>query len=652
MQHKVFVLLAALMVIGGFAWGSGTGTDATSSTGTGGSGGMYSQSPFLDARVASGELPPVDERLPSNPLVVTPVEEIGTYGGRLTIFTNEHPNPWARLVGENPEGAPYPIGTAVDGSYYPRLAEGWSVSDDLMSITLNLREGAKFSNGDPFTAEDYVFSHEEMRLKELGYIWGAPRGLTKIVAVDDFTVRFEFDERNPKMTTSLAGCCFGSDWGGYQPTTWLKQWHAEYNDDAQTKAQAEGYDTWQEAFTEHSRFCCPQVDMERPTMFPFMLTEVTQLFRAKERNPYYIAVDPNGQQLPYIDTALIQGVERETIVLKIIAGEADFAERPLADYPVMLDAQESGNFNIILVKSGWEGTSAGWMFQLNHADPVKREIFNNLEFRRAMSLALDRDRMNDVAYLGQGVPSNSTLYRGSSIYKPEWGEDHPYVRHDPAEASRMLDAIGLDRKNGDGIRLMRDGNPLVIVFPMSAAKPTDINELLKEDFEAVGVGMELRTGIAGAVEQGFHDGTVDFTGANSVYNEAGDYGSSTGGINQWVDFMMYEWSIWWHERNSGFGPTEKDIRPGVEPPDEVKEYLRIQIIESKSHPFGSAEQKRLSTLAWDLVAENLWQLGAVQAAPLVVTHRANLMNVPSNIGGAGDINSAYAPFTDQMFFKN
>ena len=652
MKHKIFVVLAALLFIGAFAWAGGDQSDDSGTTMTASSG-MYSQSPFLDARVNSGELPPVDERLPNNPLVVTPLDEVGTYGGRLTVFGYD-PNPWGILIGENPEGAPPPIRLGLDMSFNEGLASEWSVADDYTSFTIKLREGSKWSNGDPYTSEDWRFMQHDMREKELQRYWGMATGfLERVVAVDDITVRFEFNAPFPKFLNYLTNYRAGSNWTGYSPSTWLKQWHAEYSDDAEAKAKEEGFASWQEAFTDHSTFCCPQKDPDMPTMFPFMITEVSQQFRAKERNPYYIAVDTAGQQLPYIDTALIQIIDRETTMLKIMGGEADFATRGLVDYPALVDAQDSGGFKINLIRTGWEGTSAGWMFNFNHADPVKRELFNNLDFRRAMSLAIDRDRMNDIQFLGQGVTSQATLHKASSIYKPEWGEDHPYARYAPDEANRLLDSIGLDRRNSDGVRLMSDGNPLVIVFPMRQQKPTEINELLKEDFEAVGVGMELRTASTIAMDVGMRDGTVDFLGSNSVFHELADYESTTGGINQWVDFMMNQWSHWWHtENDTGWNPGDMHGRSPEEPPADVKEYLDVQILQSKKYPFGSPEQKRFSTRAWQLIADNIWIMGAVQDSPLVVTYSDNLMNVPGNVAAFTDQNAAFAIFTDQMFFEN
>ena len=164
MKHKIFVILAVLMFIGSVVWAGGGQDDTTATAAV--AEGEYSQSPFLDERVASGELPPVDERLPKNPLVIEPLEEIGTYGGHLTIFGHD-PNPWEYLVGSNPEGAPPAINFNLEGKFVPHMAEEFEQSSDYMTMTIKLREGSKWSNGDPFSGEDWRFMYEEMQKKEV-----------------------------------------------------------------------------------------------------------------------------------------------------------------------------------------------------------------------------------------------------------------------------------------------------------------------------------------------------------------------------------------------------------------------------------------------------------------------------------------------------
>ena len=634
-MKKILLMAAVVPLIATFAWAD------------------YKEAPMLAAMVAAGELPPVEERLPLEPKVRAVFHEVGTYGGQLIVFGNG-PNPWAPLIGENPEGSPTTIRLNYDGSLEPDLAMSFNLSDDYRVFTLTLREGTKWSNGDPFTAEDIAFKHNEMQEKDLGYFWTmTPHGST-VTAVDDLTVKIEYAEPYPKVMNDLV-TYKGTDWVFYAPSTWLKQWHIEYNEDADAKAKEEGFENWQKAFEDHSAFCCPQRDIDKPTLAPFMLVNVQPTYRLKERNPYYFAVDSAGQQLPYIDTGLVQIVEdRQASRLKVIGGEADYAMMTLDAYPLLLQGRKAGKYQLNLIESWFEGVGLAYAFNLNLKDPVKRKFYENVEFRRAISLAIDRERVNEAQWLGQGTPSQMTITKLASIYRPEWGEDHPYARHDPDEANRMLDALGLDERNADGIRLLPNGEPFIVVHAFSAQTPIRAYELVKEDFEAVGIHLDLRSADITVIDQATKDGEIDFMRWNETIGEFQDYLSGGGGHTQSLGSMAHQYMTWWNEmRDRRIGrSTETGPLPGEEPPPELKEYLELQIVESKKHPFGSPEQKRLSSMAWELQAEYLWNIGVTQAAPLVMVYRDNLVNVPDKVAPffEGDIGFNY--YVDQFFFKN
>ncbi|MCY4483797.1 MAG: ABC transporter substrate-binding protein [Spirochaetaceae bacterium] len=613
----------------------------------------YKEAPMLAALVAAGELPPVEERLPLEPKVRAVFDEIGTYGGQVIVFGNS-PNPWAPLVGENPEGTPTPIRMDLDGSFEPDLALDYHLSDDYMTFTLTLREGSKWSNGDPFTAEDFSFHFNDMQKAELGYVWAYPSQVKTVTAVDDLTVVIEYSEPYPKVAQDLV-TYKGTDWTLYQPSTWLKQWHAEYNENANAMAKEEGFDNWQDAFSDHSTFCCPQRNIERPTMAPFMLADVQPTFRLKERNPYYFAVDSAGQQLPYIDSGLIQIIaDGEARRLKVIGGEADFATIPLDAYPLLVQGQQSGNYNLNLLEAWFEGTGLAYAFNLNIKDEAKRPFFENVEFRRAISLAIDRERINEAQWLGQGTPSQMTITKLASIYRPEWGEDHPYARHDPDEANRMLDALGLGERNNDGIRLLPNGEPFIVINAFHGQTPLRAYELVKEDFEAVGIGLELRPADGSVIDQGMSGGTIDFVRWNETIGEFQDYLSSGGGHTQSLSHMANQYWIWWQEMNNRRtgASTETGDLPGEEPPPELQEYFQTQIVESKRHPYGSPEQRAASSKAWELQAEWLWNIGVVQAAPMVMVYRSNLGNVPDQVPAFFEGDIGFNLYADQMFFKN
>ena len=167
---------------------------------------------------------------------------------------------------------------------------------------------------------------------------------------------------------------------------------------------------------------------------------------------------PAHADLQRFFAGIVQIVEdRQATRLKVIGGEADYHMMTLDAYPLLLRGRKAGKYKLNLIESWFEGVGLAYAFNLNLKDPVKRAFYENVEFRRAISLAIDRERVNEAQWLGQGTPSQMTITKLASIYRPEWGEDHPYARHDPDEANRMLDAIGLDKRNADGIRLLPNG---------------------------------------------------------------------------------------------------------------------------------------------------------------------------------------------------
>ena len=286
--------------------------------------GRYNEAPMLAAMVASGELPPVDERLPIEPAVVyfAADDEIGTYGGTLTVFHTSI-NPWADLGYETEIGG-YVIRANPDtNALEPLLVRRAEMADDAMSVTFYLREGTKWSDGHPMTADDYVFMYEDAHWNDKVTTWNWIPQIKRAIKVDDYTVRFETDEPYHALLAKHASPP-GGGWQVFHPFHYLKKWHINHNPDADALAKEEGFDSWDEAFNHHF-FWSPQQDLEQPTQHPWILTERTNTGKRYVRNPYYWKVDPAGNQLPYVDHIQAQIVDGETYHLKIISGEADFA---------------------------------------------------------------------------------------------------------------------------------------------------------------------------------------------------------------------------------------------------------------------------------------------------------------------------------------
>ncbi len=663
-SKPVSVLLGAalMMAAGTFAWAAAEGED---SDGGGAAamveGGGYREAPVLAAMVAAGELPPVEDRLPVEPKVLAPLEEVGTYGGTLEVFASgEHP--WVD-AGDSPERSQYPLRMNFDGSIEPDQAKGYELSDDLMTFTMFLREGMKWSNGDDFTAEDFRFKRE-MDLDEGISTWGYPEQLESITAVDDYTVRYDFRVPYPRVVLNMLHWR-GSDWRAYAPSAWLKQWHIEYNPNADAKAKEEGFDNWAAAFNDHYTFCCPAKDINKPTLHPWKWEEQTTTVRIWERNPYYYAVDTAMQQLPYIDRVVSENVNLATYKLRVIAGEADYAQgMGLTDYPLLKQNEASGNFTATLVE-GMAGADVAYTFGVAHLDPVKRELFNNVDFNRAMSLAIDRDTINETVWLGQAVPRQATARNDVRFYKPEWGEAHPYARYDPDEANRILDSIGLDKRNADGVRLMANGEPLNLVLTFGTpgdgesggANPQVLtHELVKEHWAAVGVNVQLSPLDGDSIRAAETEGTMDIratsTSGIEFYDFVSGNSSLMGAGHRGAGRYYAYWSAENNARSAGIQSTDATELPGEKPPADFQRLYDMARVEMQSTVYGSPEYMDVRARIYDLHAEKLWTIGVVGQAPAPIVARNNLVNVPRELPAWAEGMLSFNYYANMFFFKN
>ena len=403
-QKRLFLasLVTAALLITGAAWAGGQedgGSGAAAATATVASG-AYNEAPMLTAMVAKGELPPVDERLPVEPMVLE-VAEVGNYGGTFFVFATNN-SPWNDLT-EEPSRGPTLLRMGLEGTIGPDVAKGYLLAPDNMSFTLFLREGMKWSDGAPFTAHDFTFKFYDMFKQNEVETWGIRSQIDDVVAVDDYTVRYDFNRPFPAFLLDMVHWR-STDWMLYSPKHYLSQWHITYNEDANALAKEEGFENWGQAFNEHAIFR-PTKDINRPRVDPWMFTEQTTTIRAFVRNPYFHQVDQAGNQLPYADNIVSELVEKETYDLKIIAGEADiaFLSATLDNYTLYKQNETAGNYVVKLIP-GVEGNEAAYGFNLNHPDPVRRELYNNVKFRQAMSLGIDRDEVNRVAFSGFATP--------------------------------------------------------------------------------------------------------------------------------------------------------------------------------------------------------------------------------------------------------
>jgi peptide/nickel transport system substrate-binding protein len=423
------------------------------------------ETPFFKERVEKGELPRTAERLPKEPLVVDPAargRSLGQHGGAVATLVSRardirymSVHSYTRLVGYTAKLELEPdILRAVD-------------NEDDKVFTFHLRAGHRWSDGKPFTAEDFRYYWQDIaNNKEL-----SPAGIPEFLlvdgkpprfeVVDERTLRYSWDRPNPRFLPQLAG---PRDPYLYRPAHYLKQFHAKYADTARLEenAKKQKLKSWAAL---HNRMddMFENSNPELPTLQGWRITNAAPATRfVFERNPYYHRVDTAGQQLPYVDRILLDVAAGGLMAAKANAGELDILFRGLnmGDIPILKEGEKAKGYRTLL----WpitRGSELALYPNLNAIDPVWRALNRDARFRRALSLGIDRKTLNNALLFGLGKEGNNTIMEESPLSLPELRTRN--AGYDPMQASRLLDEIGLTKRNGAGIRLLPDGRELEII---------------------------------------------------------------------------------------------------------------------------------------------------------------------------------------------
>ena len=654
MKKLLIWIVAFSMVATVSTFAGGDEEESTASAAT--SSGRYNEAPMLAELVAAGELPPVDERLPDEPKVKDVVEEIGQYGGTINAFAinMDSWNDMTEVIG----GSSFLLDLTADNEIVPDLAKGYELAADGNSMTLSLRPGAKWSDGHPFTADDIVFMFEDMHWNAEVSTWNLYGRVNRIRKLDDYTVRFEMDTPYPVLPVVMVTWP-GGEIATYAPKHYLQKWHIKYNPDAATIAKEEGFDHWWEAFNSHQIFY-PTTDTDQPTTMPWKFETQTATVKYFERNPYFYQVDPEGNQLPYVDDVVVTAVNKEVYQAKIMSGEADIAvaSTTMENYSLYKENEQQGGYRVIAVP-GVNSSEAGFSINQNHPDPELRKIFNDVRFRQALSTALNREEMNETVYFGLGTPRQATTMPSSTFYNPAWGEAHPYVNYDPQTANALLDEIGLTARDADGFRLGPDGKTLVLLveYPEAFTDPT-MFELMQEYWEDVGLKISIKGELAWAI---YNERTrnVDHMIMVQGYGTVGEISFLVEPFRPRVHGLKEApaWETWLEaDRDVNYLKTktladfEGGKFPGEEPPEHIKEqFYRVE--RATTLPLGSPEYTELMREIYDYNAEYLYHMGTIGMAPKLHIVDNNLRNVPAAFGADAEVGLELFYEAQQFFWK-
>lgn len=452
----------------------------------------FTDNPELAALVGRGDLPPVAERLPAEPLVVVPYDACGAYGGEMRYLARA-------LESNTSEGLSWRQVQLVRldddlQTIKPDVATSWEWNDDFTEITFTLREGHRWSDGEPFTAEDVAFWVNDLIMNEELYpTTRSPWNVgTRAEVIDATTVKFVFDAPLPGLLNHLTAQ--GQFFASFAPRHALAPFHGDFADNADELAQAAGYDTWVDWFrlrwghwmdrTTHSA-----LGLEVPTLESHIMVEAPdETFRQFVPNPYYHRVDTSGQQLPYVNLHSERFIDPSLYVVEILNGNVDQkSPDALEAFPALKEGEADGNYRVIL-PAGNKGPFI--VFNQTHEDPATRAIYADVRFRQAMSVAIDRDEVNESLFLGVATTGSALPYQ---VPTEQDGDSDWFAQFDQGLANSLLDEMGMER-GSDGLRRRPDGEPFSIIWEYSTqfSGSPEFPVLVAEMWRAVGVDVQLR----------------------------------------------------------------------------------------------------------------------------------------------------------------
>lgn len=618
----------------------------------------FSEAPMLADLVKAGKLPSVDKRLPSDPIVYKPVDGIGKYGGtwRMAFTGVGDAQNFERHMHDH-----FVYWDPQMQKVVPNIAKSWDIADDGKTITFHLRKGMKWSDGEPFTADDVLFWYEDLYLNEelnpskaAFMSIGGKQGTVE--KVDDTTVRFKFGQPYYLFLELIASLGVAGHttngknaMGLWSPKHYMKQFHPKYTPKDQIdKMVADGkYNSWVDLFKFKNNV---EQNLECPTTAPFKVTNpinTTQLMA--ERNPYFFAVDNEGNQLPYIDKVIwTQADNLETVNLRAIAGEYDLQIRHilLDKVPVLKQNQDKQGYTVGFWQ--WQhGTDAGFFFNQSYdADPEIAKWLQTKDFRIALSQGFDRAQLLETFWLGVGDPGSSAPGPKSPYYLgPE--SRTLYATFDAKKSNDMLDKLGLTKRDDKGMRLRLDGKgPLVLdvtTVGASFINFTGIAQVVAEQWaKNIGIKADVKEGERSSVETRIGNNEVPIVlWSNDGSDNPFTYPDHSMAWNN-LSRMGPEFGKWYQSGGKQGKKPEGDIAKQQELYEQAK---------------GLAADKRteVGKQFLRLYVENCWVMGTCGISPAilgVVVKKNNMGNVPDQVVGTTPGQTPGNARPETFFFKS
>lgn len=582
---------------------------------------------------ARGAIPPVADRVGPEPAVLKGIEGIGRYGGTWLRVASSLGDvgvmSWrmagSTLVRWSPHG--YPI--------VPNVARAWEHNEDYTVWRFHLRKGMRWSDGHEVTADDFIYwyydDHIYFRKHPINWMMAGGVG-GSVVKIDAHTVEYRFAASYKLFLERMA-----SQGGFVAPSHYLRPYHPEYGDPELIKEAMERY----KLPTARSLYFFIKgiMNPEHPRIWPWIYrTARANPPHTFVRNPYYWAVDEAGNQLPYVDRVMVEIQPKKQIVNSAAQGRITLQARNLTfdDYTLLMSNRRQGDYEIYhwypSLRSGWAlyPNMNRHVFPDDPTSALRRDLLNRPEFRQALSLAIDRESIIASEYSGIGTPSQIAPGVDSEFHHEVLS--NAYVTYDPDRANRILDGIGLENRDVEGMRLFPDGQRMTWQIWTTDYSGTGPVELVIRDWARVGVRAIYSFKSRVLFDRAKNSHRQDFM----VWMGEGEFNPllqprSFTSIQTGIHAIQAEDYARWFERGGLYGNPAAREQGAIEPPVDHPLRAGMELVEQSRRSTDFAEQKQLVRELLDIAAENLWTINIATPPPQICVVKNGFRNVPRNV---------------------
>lgn len=592
------------------------------------------ESPILAELVKEGKLPPVEQRVPEEPLVLRGCDGTGNYGGTWVRVANA-PGDVSVINWRISYAAPLrwsPMGYPL----IPHVAKEVTASPDRHEYTMTLRKGMKWSDGAPFTSRDIMYWWEG-EINDPSFILAVPAWmrsggkLARLEAPDDLHVKFIFEKPNGLFAETLAF------WGHQMtdcPEHYLRQYHPVHGDKELIERTMQAYrmPSPRALYTFLKDYRNP----EHPHIWPW----VPRIYKGNPpviyvRNPYYFAVDEKGNQLPYVDRLQFEIQDGKMLAVSASTGLITMQVRHIRyqDYTELMSRREDAGTRIL---NWYPGIRSNYLINPNlvrHVDPKfpetrwKAQLLGDKRFRQALSLAINRQEIIDAETNGQGYPSQIEPGTGSPYHHEALAK--AYVEYDPARANALLDELGLTGRDIEGYRTFPDGTRMTFYLDFCEYTGPGPAQFVTEYWGEVGVRCLPRNMTRPFFYAAKQADDFDF----NVWMGESEFLPLIVPRNFMpVDGEAFYAAPWgrWYFQGGLYGDPKALYRNAQEPPLDHPLRHAMEVYERARQAPTFEEQHRIFREVLDIAAENVWTINIAAPPPQPVVVKKGFLNVPKN----------------------